>query len=320
MRRKSYSGMNCSVAEALDVVGDPWTLLIVRDALWGYRHFGEFQERLGIPRTTLTTRLAKLVDDGVLDKTAYQQNPERFDYTLTDKGRALQPIIVALLTWGDAWSGVGEPPVRLVDNETGETIDPILVDAQSGRPLSEISVRAVGKPPNAVHQAEGQPMSEQDSESSLSGDPVQQASATVQISAPITLVWDLVTSVANLAAYSPECTATEWSTGASVPSVGARFRGTNERGDHRWQTECTITDLQPSTRFAFAVDLAEDGSFFSQWIYELSEDDGTTRVSESVEVSPANMANLPPGRAEVLKQMMSETLATLKTEAEEVVG
>lgn len=143
MRRKSHADMNCSVAQTLDVVGDPWTLLIVRDALWGFRRFNDFHERLGIPRNTLTTRLAHLVDAGVFTKSAYQDNPERFEYRLTAKGRALTPIIVSLLTWGDEWSELPEPPVALIDGETGDRLRPVLVDETSGRPLSDIAVRPI---------------------------------------------------------------------------------------------------------------------------------------------------------------------------------
>lgn len=143
MRRKSYTDMDCSVAQALDVVGDPWTLLIVRDAMWGFRRFNDFQERLGIPRNTLATRLAVLVDNGVLSKLAYQDNPERFEYRLTDKGQALSPIIVSLLTWGDEWSDIEEPPVALIDGNSGEKLRPILVDEITGRPMSEIAVRPI---------------------------------------------------------------------------------------------------------------------------------------------------------------------------------
>lgn len=143
MRRKSYTDMDCSVAQALDVVGDPWTLLIVRDAMWGFRRFNDFQERLGIPRNTLATRLAVLVDKGVFSKVAYQDNPERFEYRLTDKGQALSPIIVSLLTWGDEWSCLEEPPVALIDGNSGQELRPILVDKITGRPMSEIAVRPI---------------------------------------------------------------------------------------------------------------------------------------------------------------------------------
>lgn len=144
MKRKSYSDMNCSVAQSLDIVGDPWTLLVVRDVMFGFRRFNDIQERLGIARNTLTDRLATLVDRGVLRKDAYQDNPERFEYRLTPKGRALSPIIITLMQWGDEWSELAEPPVHLIDRNTGRTLDPILVDRTSRQPLADLEVQAVG--------------------------------------------------------------------------------------------------------------------------------------------------------------------------------
>lgn len=143
MRRKSHAEMNCSVAQALDVVGDPWTLLIVRDAMWGFRRFNDFQQRLGIPRNTLTTRLARLVEAEVFDKVPYQESPQRFEYRLTEKGKALSPVIVSLLTWGDAWSDLPEPPVTLIDGDSGARLDPILIDRTTGRPMDDIRVKPV---------------------------------------------------------------------------------------------------------------------------------------------------------------------------------
>ncbi len=143
MRRKSYAGMNCSVARALDVVGDPWTLLVVRDLFWGYHRFEEIQKRLGIARNTLTDRLGVLVEHGIVERVAYQDNPERFEYLLTPKGRALHPVILTLLEWGDEWSGIEEPPVHLVEKSTGRRITPVLVDADTGTPLSELVVLSV---------------------------------------------------------------------------------------------------------------------------------------------------------------------------------
>ncbi len=144
MKRKSYSDMNCSVAQSLDVVGDPWTLLVVRDVMFGFRRFNDLQKRLGIARNTLTDRLATLVDHDVLTKVAYQDNPERFEYCLTQKGLALSPVIVTLMQWGDEWSDLPEPPVVLIDRDTGRTLDPVLVDRHTGQPLAELKVQAIG--------------------------------------------------------------------------------------------------------------------------------------------------------------------------------
>ena len=140
MKRKPLGHMNCSIAQTLDVVGDPWTLLIVRDALFGTSRFEDFQRSLDIPRATLSARLDTLVEHGVMERRRYQTAPERHDYVLTDKGRDLRQVMVSLLRWGDDWSSLPAPPVTLVDAETGADIEPVYVDAVSGRPLSELRV------------------------------------------------------------------------------------------------------------------------------------------------------------------------------------
>jgi DNA-binding HxlR family transcriptional regulator len=132
--------MQCSIAQTLDVVGDPWTLLVVRDAMFGTRRFDEFQRSLGIPRNTLTQRLRTLVDHGVLERRRYQEHPERYEYVLTDKGRALDHVLVSMLQWGDRWSDLDEPPVTLVDERTGDAVEPVYVDRNSGTPLSQLRI------------------------------------------------------------------------------------------------------------------------------------------------------------------------------------
>jgi DNA-binding HxlR family transcriptional regulator len=140
MKRKSFGHMNCSIAQTLDVVGDPWTLLIVRDALFGTTRFDDFQRSLGIPRATLAARLETLVEHGVMERRTDQARPWRHDYVLTDKGRDLRGVMISLLQWGDEWSALPEPPVTLVDADTGAVIEPVCVDSASGRPLSELRV------------------------------------------------------------------------------------------------------------------------------------------------------------------------------------
>lgn len=144
MRRKPLDEMPCSIAKALDVVGDPWTLLILRDALLGVTRFEAFSERLGIPRATLSTRLERLCDAGVLAREPYQERPLREAYVLTDKGRALGPVVLTLMRWGDEWVRDDEPPTRLIEAATGRLLDPVLVDRASGVPLDELEVRAIG--------------------------------------------------------------------------------------------------------------------------------------------------------------------------------
>jgi len=133
--------MECSIARALEVVGEWWSLLIVRDALNGVRRFEEFQERLGVARNVLTKRLATLVAQGVLERRRYQERPERFEYVLTEKGVDLYSVIIALMKWGDRWA-MKRPPVELFFRDTGESIDPILVDSKTGRALDPRATRA----------------------------------------------------------------------------------------------------------------------------------------------------------------------------------
>jgi DNA-binding HxlR family transcriptional regulator len=110
--RRDYDGQNCSIARALEVVGERWTLLIVRDVFLGRRKFDEIQENLGIARNVLTDRLNRLVEQGILERVRYSERPERFEYRLTEKGRELNIALTALQQWGD--KHVSEKPPRLL--------------------------------------------------------------------------------------------------------------------------------------------------------------------------------------------------------------
>jgi len=123
MQRTSFAGMACSVARTLDVVGEWWTLLILRDAFLGTTRFDEFQRSLGIARNVLTARLQGLVEQGIFEKRRYQEHPERFEYLLTGAGRELFPIISSLIAWGDRWrpGGLG-PPLLLVHATCGHAM------------------------------------------------------------------------------------------------------------------------------------------------------------------------------------------------------
>jgi DNA-binding HxlR family transcriptional regulator len=144
MRRKPLDRMDCSIAKALDIVGDPWTMLILRDALLGVKRFETFSTRLGIPRATLSARLDHLCERGVLEQRRYQDRPERVEYVLTAKGRALRPVVVTLMQWGDQWVRDDDPPTTIVDTDTGAVVDPVLVDRSSGTPLDDLRLRAQG--------------------------------------------------------------------------------------------------------------------------------------------------------------------------------
>src|SRR6266700_5560081 len=111
MLNRDYEGQNCSIARALEVVGERWTLLIIRDVLLGLHRFDQLQESLGIARNVLTDRLNRLVDEGVLERVPYSERPERFEYRLTNKGRELGVPLLALMQWGDRH--LSEKPPRI---------------------------------------------------------------------------------------------------------------------------------------------------------------------------------------------------------------
>ncbi len=124
MQRKTFIGMNCSVAGALEQIGEWWSLLIVRECMMGTTRFDDFQNRLGIARNVLTTRLNKLIEHGVLVKAVAEGSERRTEYRLTEKGESLYPIIVGLMQWGDQWCSQRQP-IRLVEDSTGEPVEPV---------------------------------------------------------------------------------------------------------------------------------------------------------------------------------------------------
>src|SRR3954454_8985125 len=107
---RTYDGQNCSIARTLELVGDRWTMLVVREAFLGRRRFDELADRLGIARNVLAARLARLVEEGVLERVRYQERPERFEYHLTAKGRDLWPVLMSLLQYGDRHYAPAAPP------------------------------------------------------------------------------------------------------------------------------------------------------------------------------------------------------------------
>lgn len=142
MRRTSFADMECSVARTLEVVGEWWTMLVIREAFNGVRRFDDFQSRLGIARNVLAARLQSLVDHGVLERRQYQDRPPRCEYRLTEKGRDLYPVLIAMLTWGDKWTaGEDGPPLRLV-HSCGHEPNATLVCSHCGEKLEARHVRA----------------------------------------------------------------------------------------------------------------------------------------------------------------------------------
>lgn len=137
-----FADMPCSVARTLDVVGERWSLLILRDAFQGVRRFDDFQASLGIARNILTDRLNKLVDRGVLERRRYEEHPPRDEYRLTEKGRALFDVLVAMVHWGDTWEAdESGPPVWMTHEGCGEVVHAVPACSHCGERLTPWNVR-----------------------------------------------------------------------------------------------------------------------------------------------------------------------------------
>ena len=123
MKRSSVGHFNCSIARSLDVVGEWWTLLVLRDVFMGVRRFEAIQADLGIARNVLSDRLSTLVDHGVLGKRRYQEHPDRYEYVLTEMGQELAPVLAALMRWGDRWLSPDGPPMLMLHRECGQPVE-----------------------------------------------------------------------------------------------------------------------------------------------------------------------------------------------------
>lgn len=137
MKAKSFSGMRCSIAGAVEMIGDRWALLVIRDLSLGLSRYDELRANTGIPAATLAARLRHLERSGIVERKRYQERPPRDEYRLTRKGRDLWKVSVALREWGDRWdaSGYGAPAIEMIDRETGRPLQLALVDAETGRPV-----------------------------------------------------------------------------------------------------------------------------------------------------------------------------------------
>jgi DNA-binding HxlR family transcriptional regulator len=138
--------MNCSVAQCLEVVGEWWSLLIVRDAFLGVTRFDDFQARLGISRNILNQRLNHLVDNDILKRVPYEDHPPRSEYRLTNKGRDLWEVVTAIRQWGDRWAAPAGPPLKMRHNTCGHLVKAVSVCSHCGEPLDPRCVTAVPGP------------------------------------------------------------------------------------------------------------------------------------------------------------------------------
>jgi DNA-binding HxlR family transcriptional regulator len=134
MRAKSFAGMRCSIAGALELIGDRWAFLIIRDLSLGMSRYDELRANIGIPAATLAARLKHLEASGIVERARYQDRPPRDEYRLTEKGLDLWKVSVALREWGDRWdaSGFGNPAMETFDRDTGRRLILSLVDAETG--------------------------------------------------------------------------------------------------------------------------------------------------------------------------------------------
>jgi len=147
MARNNIDSLNCSIADALNLIGEWWTILILREAFFGSRRFEEFQQHLGIARNILTARLKKLCDSGILERVPVKEGARRHEYRLTAMGRDLLPILIVLTHWGDRWLNESDgAPVVFVERDTGEEISDIRVLSQDGRELKARDLALVPGP------------------------------------------------------------------------------------------------------------------------------------------------------------------------------
>lgn len=141
MRWNEIKHEPCSIARSLSIIGDRWTLLILRNAFLGTRRFDDFQMQLGVTRHLLTARLKLLVVEEILKKIPYQSQPTRYEYKLTEKGFELYPVLMSLIKWGNKWT-VDERgiPLKHINRETGESIQPLLIDENTGKAIDARNV------------------------------------------------------------------------------------------------------------------------------------------------------------------------------------
>ena len=146
MLRREYD-LNCSIARTLELIGERWTLLVIRDVLMGNRRFEGIQRSLGVARNVLSNRLQRLVDEGILERRTYQERPARYEYFLTEKGLDLWPVLVALIGWGDKYlAGPEGPPVLILHKECGGRVNDRRICERCGAQLEVRDAYAVPGP------------------------------------------------------------------------------------------------------------------------------------------------------------------------------
>lgn len=147
MKWEEIGDQPCSVARALSVLGDRWTMLILRNAFMGIHRFDDFQRSLGLTRHVLSERLKRLVEHGILVKVPYVERQERFEYRLTDKGLDLYPIMLSMVQWADKWMDMGlGKPIEFTHKHCGKKMIPRMVCSECDEPIQVKDVRATAGP------------------------------------------------------------------------------------------------------------------------------------------------------------------------------
>ncbi|HVC06906.1 MAG TPA: helix-turn-helix domain-containing protein [Solirubrobacterales bacterium] len=143
MAIQAFADLNCSVARPLAFLGERWSLLVVRDLFLGHRRFDQIQESLGVASNVLSQRLATLVEEGIVERQRYSEHPERFEYRLTEKGRDLQPVLLALLRWGDRYTAdLKGPPLETVHAACGQVFHMVPTCSECGGELDSRHVHS----------------------------------------------------------------------------------------------------------------------------------------------------------------------------------
>ncbi|HKN40615.1 MAG TPA: helix-turn-helix domain-containing protein [Acidimicrobiia bacterium] len=154
MRWSEIDQQDCSIAQALSIVGDRWTMMVLREAFMRVRRFEDFQTYTGAPRPVLADRLKRLVEEGVLERRRYSERPDRYEYRLTEQGLDLWPVMVSLLRWGDRWlTDKKGPPVELRHKGCGHVMHPELACPDCGEWLEARDIDATARRPTAVRRA-----------------------------------------------------------------------------------------------------------------------------------------------------------------------
>ena len=155
MLKRDYQGQDCSIAGTLELIGERWSLLVIREVFSGRRRFEEMQKTLGVARNVLSTRLGRLVDEGILERRPYSDHPRRFEYFLTEKGLDLWPVLIALMGWGDRhiYGGEGSPVAIVHKGECGGRVNDRRICEKCGKELKVREARAVPGPGAKVETA-----------------------------------------------------------------------------------------------------------------------------------------------------------------------